>query len=656
MTMRALVCAALCALAAATGACQETQRHDTGLEGLRVTDVQPEILVPGTTIVVSGASFVSATLGISNVRFVGTFGGAAVDFTAPCIYRSSSRVEVKVDADLLGKLGAGDGMFSGTVAVEVKSAVDNRTYSAARNLDLRLERNPTPSIVAVGDGLSFVNQPVEIEGGSFLLGGDEGTTEAVLNGCFRATGAPTCDPLAEAVVPAKPVTAYDRGHVAFPYATSISGIAAGRFEGTLVVRNQLGGGEVTATDPREVAFDIQPPMIASASTTSASLGQYVAIYGGGFVGTAVGEPVIDPTETTLLRLQGTFKLHGDGEPRTLDVQLVPQFFSGPEIRYVVSENDEVASKIDFRNEWGTLAVTVTPIVSKGAATVSGAGVPVTLEVLPVKQIVYLNFSDAYVESLRKFGLRAADPMIRARIFALLRRDYEGVNIEFRDSAPPDFALYATVDITGPDPNGYGLFGFDNTPNRDTDNKRLADYLGGYSANTGSEALYGGVFAESFFGLSMHPGKLAKMAKNLASPLFDQVFDPFRPDVGGNETTATEINALAPPLLTDGTSCPGRDRKTQIACAVYVLGNLIGGTISHENGHSLGLANPDGGDVHDTGDLPNRLMEGGAARSFNERAEVMGEGPGRFCDTAYTYLRKILPSDAPASTVMRPRCD
>jgi hypothetical protein len=89
--------------------------------------------------------------------------------------------------------------------------------------------------------------------------------------------------------------------------------------------------------------------------------------------------------------------------------------------------------------------------------------------------------------------------------------------------------------------------------------------------------------------------------------------------------------------------------------VFVIGNLIGGTLSHEIGHSLGLANPYADGFHDAGDEPNRLMDAGGDRPFLERAELQGKGPGVFCDDEYTYLRQILPSKDPSNDVERPTC-
>ena len=59
----------------------------------------------------------------------------------------------------------------------------------------------------------------------------------------------------------------------------------------------------------------------------------------------------------------------------------------------------------------------------------------------------------------------------------------------------------------------------------------------------------------------------------------------------------------------------------------------------------------------SGDVPNRLMDSGGDRPFEERAELAGQGPAVFCDEEYAYLKKILPLDAPADPpVSRPPCE
>jgi hypothetical protein len=618
--------------------------RDTGLDDLTVTRADPQLLLPGTRLVVTGQSFVPDTLGSTQLRIHGTIGGAPVDVASPAMVVSGSEIDLELD----GTLPVGS--FDGAIDVEVTSSVDRKLHTASLPVTLTIAATSTPAVTAVGDGVSFVNQPTEVDGDGFLLGGDEGTTQAELTGCFTPSGSSTCGAMMTVRVPAAPITPFDRTRVTFPYATSISGIQPGAFDGTLAMVNLSASGDESRTSAQSVHFDIQQPAIFGASTTAASLGQYVVIQGGGFVG---GES----DQATLLALKGTFTPDASPSPRALDLTLVPEFVDGPTVRYVVSESDPLGQVIDLRRESGVISGTVQPIVAEGSDMVSGDAVPVQLQILPLKQVVFVNFLPSYVESLRKFGLRAADPLIRARVLDVAARDYAGTNMDFRGAAPDDFALYSTVDLAGPDPNGQGLLGYDNTPGKDTGNLRLYDHIGGVNAVTEEDGSpgYGGVFVEGFFGFSHHPNGLA-MPIGDDNKTFDPVFDPFRPDVGGQELTASELASRHPPTLTEGTSCPAHERTAQIACAIWVLGSMIGTTMTHEVGHSLGLANPYGPGYHDSGDLPNRLMEVGSARPFDERAELNGQGPAVFCGSSYDYLRTILPSVMDPPAVTRPPCD
>ena len=200
-----------------------------------------------------------------------------------------------------------------------------------------------------------------------------------------------------------------------------------------------------------------------------------------------------------------------------------------------------------------------------------------------------------------------------------------------------------------------LFGYDNSPGKDNGNLRLYDKLGGVNAVTQQDGYpgYGGVFLRSLMGFSKHPGSFAKSVPG-ADPVFDKVFDPFRADRDGSPVTSADL-AGDVPALTSGNSCPASDRKGRVQCAIFVLGNLVGGTLGHEIGHSLGLANPYAEGFHNAGDAPARLMDSGGDRAFMERAELMGQPPAVFCDEEYEYLRQILPSTEPANSVTRPTC-
>jgi hypothetical protein len=155
------------------------------------------------------------------------------------------------------------------------------------------------------------------------------------------------------------------------------------------------------------------------------------------------------------------------------------------------------------------------------------------------------------------------------------------------------------------------------------------------------------------GFSKHPGSFATSVPG-ADQMFDTIFDPFRDDQGGSPVTSSDLSGDLP-ALSNGASCPGSDRRTVVQCAIFVLGNLVGGTLGHEIGHSLGLANPYAEGFHDSGDAPGRLMDSGGDRPFMERAELMGIKGAVFCDDEYAYLRQILPKNEGEPAVERPTC-
>ena len=492
-----------------------------------------------------------------------------------------------------------------------------------------------------------------IEGDGFLFGDEEGRTVAVVSGCFQAEGEGSCLPVTATEIDGTPETLFDRTRVVFPFHPRIAGIHPGEFVGTVVVKNVHGDGEAVSGAPIPVTYQLLSPVVTGFAPEIASLGQYVLIDGGGFGGPDSHFPAM----STMLHLEGTFIKDGQttGVPVTLD--LGTEFVSGHRVRYVISEDDELADLMDLRKDAGRFTGTVTPTLRTGDDEVLGDTVPVSFGIGHVKQVVWVRFLPSYVESLRHFGLRAMDARIRERVLAIARRDYAGVNIEFRTEPPTDFALYSTVELSGPDPNGRGLFGYDNTPGKDVGNLRLYDKIGGVNAQTledGNEG-YGGVFIESFFRLGKHPGRFGELNEEMSDEIFDQIFDPFRPDVGGRTVEASDVAGISS-WRTDGEGCPvGSDRKEQLRCAVFVLGSLIGTTMTHEVGHSLGLANPTASDPHNYGDEPNRLMDSGGARSVRERAELDGQGPSVFCKDDFDYLARILPTDSAGPVIERPRC-
>jgi len=629
--------------------CATSTASDPGLEGLSITKVAPGTIIPGTKIVVKGASFVDEQWGSATLRLVGRAGGTSVDERWPAKFVDFSTLTVAVDGPKIDKLG-GNTDFQGDIFVEYIAESDGGTYKTGKlTQSLQFRKSLTPSLTGVVDGVIFVNDNIQVDGDSFLLGGDEGNTIARLTGCFTLDSGGACTPIAMQEIPLVPREELSRSKAQFPFAPVIAGIRPGTFQGTVAIINKHagGGGEIIA-DSVSVTYDLVTSQVFTTEPAAASLGQYVFIKGGGFVG---GSEAGTYTE---VELTGYFNKTGM-PPVPVTMYLIPEFVEGRLARYVLNTDDELGMALDLRTETGKFTGKITPIIHYGGQTVRGVESNATFDIVGVKQVVYVDYTPGYIEGLRDFGLRAVESKIRERILSVLRRTYEGTNMDFRDTPPTDFALFMHVQLVGVDPNNMGLFGYDNTPGKDNGNTRLYDRLGGVNAVTQQDGYpgYGGVFLRSLMGFSKHPGSFATSVPG-ADPVFDQVFDPFRPDQDGEPVKASDLSGNLP-ALTNGASCPASDRQARVQCAVFVLGNLIGGTLSHEIGHSLGLANPYAEGFHNSGDAPARLMDAGGDRPFMERSELMGQPPGVFCDEEYAYLRQILPTSAPEPTVERPTC-
>ena len=593
------------------------------------------------------------------MHLVGSFlpaGGAAqpIDLALPAAFVDAQHLTAVADDGFFAALGAPVGHLVVTVTVLFDSPIDRATH-ASSSVDLAVDVADTlaPHLTRAASGTLHVNDALVLDGDGFLLATSEGATHALVSGCFlpaTAAAGTACTKIDNVDLPARPSKSWDRTQLEFPFAPAIAGIQPGAFTGTVRVENRLASGQVMAAGPQALTVTLRKPEVLSISPTQASLGQFVDVQGGGFVGDAADE-------VTLLHLTGTFQAVGGSAGAAVDLELVPHFVSGPMVRYVLDETDALGKILDLRRVSGTFTGQIAPIVRKGTDEVVGDATSVTLAIAPLKQVVYVRFLASYVDSLRLYGSSAVDADVRTRVMAVAARDYAGVNVEFRVEEPTDFALYSQVDVAGPDPNNLGLLGYDNTPGKDVGNQRLFDRLGGVNAATQSDGSpgYGGVFTEQFLGFSAHPApSVARLPVD--TNLFDSVFDPLRPETGAPITSAEA--SQGPYALSDGTICPAdpRDRPTVIACGVFVLGNLIGSTLTHEVGHSLGLADPTGDLFHDPGDAPNRLMDAGDGRPFEERAELVGQGPAVFCDDEFVYLRSILAgAGAPPPAIARPSC-
>ncbi len=185
-----------------------------------------------------------------------------------------------------------------------------------------------------------------------------------------------------------------------------------------------------------------------------------------------------------------------------------------------------------------------------------------------------------------------------------------------------------VEIGGPDPNGRGLFGYDNTPGKDVNNLRLFDAIGGANAETQMDGFpgFGGVFVESLFGFSEHPPEGLPTGGPDPDPLFDEIFDGVR----ATPATLAEVRGEG-------------SRASEVEHAIDALSSIIGETSAHEIGHSLGLADPFGSSpvFHNAGDGPGCLMDSGGSRPLGERAGEPGFSATRLCGDSPAYLDGIL---------------
>jgi len=626
---------------------------DTALVDLELQSVSPGTVLVGSTLVITGDAFVDDPWGESTLVLDGEIDtGTDTDgriVRLPARFVDFTRLEVDLDQDAIELLSDGDSaVFEGTAQVEVRSTVDGRLYrSAASRIEFNIAKTLVPQLTLLTpSSVIFPNEPLAVAGDGILLGA-EGTSYAILDGCFTPADASGCVPTPSAAVAIEPGTSHSRTEGVFAFEPRVAGIQPGRFEGTVTFVNEHIGGDLVSSPATAVTWDLVEPALYGVDTTAASLGRYVTIEGAGFLGG-------DAQGDTVLRFDGIFTPDLSGVPVELDELLFPEFVGGRQVRYVVNEEDGLASAVsDVRTEAGMFEGLVTPIITYEGVEVEGSTTALAFRLEPVKQVVWVNFTPAYKEGLRAFGLRAVDSRIRARAIEVINRDFASLNLEVREARPDDFALFAEVDIGGRDPNGLGLLGYDNTPGKDTDNRRLYDRIGGTNAQTQEDGFpgYGGVFIESLFGYSEHPGDLAEPVR--PDVRFDLLFDPFRPDAGGQPVLAADLASTLPEL--DPAQCPvaTASRPEQLACAVHALGTLVGSTISHELGHSLGLADPYGPSIHNEGDQDDRLMD--ADRPFEERAELEGAGPSRFCVEEYEYLRQTLPSSEPFDVTPRAPC-
>lgn len=472
---------------------------------------------------------------------------------------------------------------------------------------------------------------VAVLNGNGILAPTEGDLTARFVGTFTPDAGGGAAPI-DVTLPVAPLERIDRERGVVVLTTDLGGLQPGTFDGTIQLHSQLRSGTTSDSAAIPTTLHFNPPDLYTLDPTEATVGQILHVRGAGFLGGPDR-----PDETTLIRLEGVFTPAGGEPPEPFGPQeLVPAWVSGTEVQLVVEpaiRRDVLASAL-FGHARGTFMGTATPITIRGVEELEGASVPFGFVLGPVRQVVYVRFLPGFYSSLVSFGLAQAAPEVEARVEERMMEIFASWNVDLRFDEPDDYVrtAYSLVEIGGPDPNGVGLFGYDNSPGKDIGNLRLFDAIGGTNAETQMDGYpgYGGVFVESFLYWSDHPGLPGERPPGSPDPdpLFDEVFDPVR------SRAATRSEARG-----EGSG----DRRAEVLAAIRALGSIIGETTSHEIGHSLGMAQPYGSPTvyHNDFDGEGCLMDSGGNRPLDERMALPSASTSHFCHDHPDYLDEIL---------------
>lgn len=462
-----------------------------------------------------------------------------------------------------------------------------------------------------------------VSGAGFVFAG-EGTQHLVFDGTFAIDSGDVYDVLVR--YPLTPVETASRRRASFVLAPTWESAEPGEFEGDLYVETTLLG-RPKATSPRTpLGLSVRPSAVLDIRPKTFSVGRYLDVIGTGFVD--------EPGRATLVRFAGEFV--GSGGTAEVEFTVVPEYRPNGRLRLMVEPAVSGRRVVSdwFDDRAGNFLGDVSVVTSGADAGVSETRpLSVTLSLTPATQVIVVQFLSGFEASLANFGLRAARDEIMAASVARMQELYAGYRIEFHRTPPPEYAplVVSTLEIGGTDPNGLGLFGYDNTVGKDVGNVRMADRIGGANAQTQADGFpgYGGVFIDSFLYWSEEPDLPGVRPESAPppDPLFDEVFA----DVRATAATLAEVRGGGEVA-----------RNAVVADAVRALSYLIAETAAHEVGHSLGLANPDGpaGAFHNPFDTPGCLMDAGADRPFGERAGLEGFAGTRLCEESAAYLERI----------------
>lgn len=543
-------------------------------------------------------------------------------------------VKLPIEETLWVDLEPSDGeIFTGSVEVRLEDDLGTVARGSVESTSWTFRRSYPPRVESVGAGEVYVGQRLPVEGSGFLRSA-EGTTRAVVeSGELRPASGSKRD-LSGEEIPLE--WNGSRSRALLPVGPTVFGVRPASFEATLRFENERSTGAVEeGPETRTISGAIQESYIARLRPGQGSRGQKITVEGRGFIPTNA-----EKNFGMFFRYSGRLDPRDDTEP-TVD-------FNGPNTvtrvpDRVVAE-DRVEQSIWYSVEDreleglgatpGTFQGKITPVLFDSRGEYEAVPWEGSFEVLPTKQVIYLKYLPAFSKALERYGLAAVEGPIRDRVRTVVERDYSAYHVDVRERKPTDFLDYATIELGGPDPSGKRAFGFDNSFNgvaKDTGNLFLADYLGGVNEDAAAEFNnpYGGIFLSSFVFFSE---ELSSRNPD-ASPAFDRILEPFMPKLGGTPVRADEW--------------PDGERADKIKRAVQMVGSVVGNTVTHEVGHSMGMTfvpgdfEKPGNTFHNKRPGPY-IMDAGSERPFEERAEIDGAGPPHFNSNNAEYLERILP--------------
>jgi len=607
------------------GCAEEVKPSPVAKSGLEITGLEvPEPVLEGSTLLIASRGLDPSSEG-RRLRIEVLESGARVVLDE---VDADARVgqAFLLDHDAFQGIGMGRHDVS---LILIEGERESALFPSVLTLVSELSVNLNSGI----DGTYFRNDGAIVIGSGFLAA-EEGSVEAEIVGEFTPEqGAPTT---VYTKLPVKLVEPLDRTRGTVTLTTAIGGFRPGTFEGTMTLSSDLVGGHTSRSGEQPVRIDFIPPALFDYGPTDPYLGQIITVRGGGFLGAtdaATGD------EATVLLFEGEITPAAGGAATPFGPkEAVAVFVSGQEVQLgldVEVEGETLISSF-FGVSRGTFSGQVTPIVIKGTDDQRGDAIPIEVKFSGVRQIVQVRFLPGMYDSLRYFGLSSAATQVTEAALQRMRDIYQDYSVEFVTEPPADFlpSAIATLEVGGPDPNGLGLFGYDNTPGKDIGNLRLFDSIGGTNAETQADNYpgYGGVFIESILYWSSHPELPSAIpgAGPEPDPLFDEIFDPVRSE---------------PATLVEAESSSTEGRVGMVQRAIRALGSIIGETSAHELGHSLGLAQPLGprDAYHSAFPGEGCLMDGGSFRELGERMGEPGYPETHFCNDEPEYLGDILPN-------------